>query len=149
MQIRTLIAAFLSAAAATLTVVAVAAEADDAAKAAQEIMATLGKEQYELLYDARASKFLKDQVDRDKFLTNMMIGRAQLGKLKESKLLDSAASDPDPASRYKGKVYYFDYLNTYANGKYNERVIVIQEGDGRFRLSGLMGKPAQEVQQSR
>lgn len=144
MQMRILIAAILSAAGCAAGAV-VAAEADDAAKAAQEIMTILGKEQYELLYDARASKFLKDQVDRDKFLTNMMIGRASLGKLKESKLLNSAASDPEPTSGYKGKVYYFEYANTYANGKYRERVIVIQESDGKFRMSGLMGMQEQQA----
>jgi hypothetical protein len=149
MQIRTLIAALLSAATAAAAGMALAADTDDAAKAAREIMATLGKEQYEQLYDVRASKFLKEKVDKDKFLTNMMIGRAPLGKLKDTKLIESAISEPNPASGYGGKVYYFDFLNTYANGTYYDRVIVVQESDGKFRLSGLMGKPAQEEQQVR
>lgn len=147
MSVRNLIVSFVAALAA-VPGVAPGAEADDAAKAAQEIMASLAKGQYELLYDTRTSKFLQEKVDKDKFLTNMMIGRASLGKLKDTRLLDSAFSESDPGSGYQGKIYSFNYLNTYANGKYYERVVVIQDGDGRFRLSGLLGKPAQDEQRS-
>ncbi len=43
---------------------------------------------------------------------------------------------------YQGTVYAVSYLNTYAAGRYLERVVVLKEKDGKFRLAGLWGTNA-------
>lgn len=134
--------AFLCLVSLCLAQFAFAADTDDAAQVARQIITALDNQQYELIYDATASKTLKDKMSKEVFLTNMTLGRASFGKLAESKELDKGVTESDPVSGYKGKIYTVDYLNRYANGSYYERVVMVREDDGQFRLAGLMGKPA-------
>lgn len=127
----------------SLSNIATGADQDDAKKASKEIVSLLARKQFQLLWNSLTSKFFKDKMTKDSFVANMSIGRAQLGELTDSKLIDIAYSETDPADPgYKGKIYAFNYLNTYSAGKFYERVVVMKEDDGQFRLSGLWGSPA-------
>ena len=119
-----------------------AAERDEAEKAAKEIMALLGSQSYLTLWDTYASQFVKDKVTRDTFLTNMSAGRAPLGRLTETKLVDSTLFDSDPGTGLKGRIYAFNFQNTYPGGKFYERIVVVMEADGRFRFTGFGYSPA-------
>ena len=88
------------------------------------------------------SEFFRSKMTKNSFLANMTMGRQQIGAWTESKFIDMAYSQIDPASGTKGEIYAFNYLSTYTAGKFYERVVVIKEKDGKFRLAGLFGSPA-------
>ena len=46
-------------------------------------------------------------------------------------------SQEDKESGFKGEIYGFNFLNKYENGKFYERIVVIKEEDGMFRISGI------------
>ena len=119
-----------------------AADKDDAEKAAMEIVAALQAKQFEKLWTSLTSDLFKAKVTKDSFVANFTLGRAQLGPAGESKLIDSAYSQTDPASGFNGEIYAFNYLNSYAAGKFYERIVVVKEKDGKFRMAGLWGTPA-------
>ena len=127
---------------ALLSVPAAAAEQQDAEAAAKAIISSLDGRQYKKLWDAQTSAFFKKQVSEDSFLANMSMGRAPLGKLLNSRFIDVSFSQHDPATGFQGRIYAFNYLNTYAAGKFYERIVVVKEPDGQFRLAGIWGNPA-------
>jgi len=119
-----------------------ASDQDDAAKAAKDILKALQSGQYNTLWDSQVSEFFKSKMTKDSFLANMTLGRKQLGTPGETKFVDMAYSQTDPATGMTGEIYAFNYLNTYSAGKFYERIVVLKEKDGRFRLAGLWGAPA-------
>lgn len=119
-----------------------AAEKDDALKAANAILESLFERRYQTLWDNQTSDFFKKQASEQSFLANMSIGRAQLGDKIDSELIDMSFSNYDPATGHKGRIYAFNYLNTYSVGRFYERIVVIKEPDGNFRLAGIWGSPA-------
>lgn len=133
----------LVAAVVTFAQTALADDRDDAAAAANEVLAALNQQQYEWVWDQMASAFLKRKTDKDSFISSVATGRANLGKLRESKVTDVVPSESDASSGYHGQIYAVEFANTYASGEYLERLVVVKEDDGHFRLSGLWGKAAQ------
>ncbi len=115
----------------------------DATNAAHKIVNLLQNKQYETLWDSKMSAFFKSTVTKDSFLANMTLGRSQLGEAVESKFIDMAYSQTDPATGIEGEIYAFNFLNTYSFTKAYERIVVIKEDDGEFRLAGLWGAPTQ------
>jgi hypothetical protein len=122
--------------------VAHAGDPEDASAAASAILQSLNEQKYEFVWESQSSSYLRGKVQRDDFVSSMAIGRAQFGKLVETKMLNASSVDPDPNAGYDGKVFAVNYLNTYAAGKYLERVVLVKEADGRFRLAGLLGRNA-------
>ena len=110
---------------------------DDASAAANEILAALDQQAYELIWDKLVSEFLKTKSDKDSFVSTVAIGRANLGKLRESRLTEVVFAESDAKSGYQGRIYTVKFANAYANGKYLERIVVVKEGDGQYRLAGL------------
>jgi hypothetical protein len=119
-----------------------AGDREDAEKAAKQILTSLQSKKYEVLWNTQMSEFFRSKMTKDSFLANMTMGRQQLGTVTDSKFIDMAYSQVDPATGTKGEIYAFNYLNTYSVGKFYERIVVIKEKDGIFRLAGLWGSPA-------
>lgn len=119
-----------------------AGDREDAEKAAKQVLALLQSKKYEVLWNTQMSDFFRSKMTKDSFLANMTIGRQQLGAATDSKFVDMAYSQVDPATGTKGEIYAFNYLNTYIAGRFYERIVVIKEKDGNFRLAGLWGSPA-------
>ena len=120
-----------------------AADQDDARKAASEILASLRSGQYVKLWDTQTSAFFKSKLTKDSFLANMTIGRQQLGSpIGDPKFVDMAYSQNDPSTGFKGEIYAFNFLSSYSTGNFYERIVVVKEQDGKFRMSGLWGAPA-------
>lgn len=119
-----------------------AGDREDAEKAAKQILASLQGKKYEVLWNTQMSEFFRSKMTKDSFLANMTMGRQQLGDATGSKFIDMAYSQVDPATGTQGEIYAFNYLSTYTAGKFYERIVVIKEKDGNFRLAGLWGSPA-------
>jgi hypothetical protein len=85
---------------------------------------------------------LFEKSPKDSFLANITMGRQQLGSPGEFKFVDMAYTQSDPTTGMKGEIYAFNYLTSYSAGKFYERIVVIKEKDGRFRLAGMWGAPA-------
>ena len=126
-----------------------AADKDEAARAAQHILATLQQQQFEQLWDSQTSEFFKRQITRESFIENLTLGRQQLGAPGASAFMQVTMATSDPASGYTGEIYVFNYRNAYASGEYLERIVVVKDDDGEFRLSGLWAAalPQQPVAQ--
>jgi len=119
-----------------------AADAKDAEQETQRIVSMLASRKYEALYDQDTSAFLKNLVTKGSFIANLTMQRNGVGALQNSQLVSQSHSNFDPGSGYKGDIYVFDYLNTYAAGKFYERIVVVKDDDGQFRLSGYFPQPA-------
>ena len=117
-------------------------ERQSAIDASQGIMTSLSEGRYRLLWDTQISQFFKDLMTEEAFVANMSMGRSQLGKLVGSKIIDVQYTEHDPASGYKGNIYSTTFLNAYEIGGFYERIVVLKESDGTYRLSGIWGSPA-------
>lgn len=115
-------------------------EENSARQAAKEIVNALGSQKYKLLWDNMTSQWFKSRVGEDAFLANMSMGRAQWGVIRDSSLIsvDHATTDP---SGYQGDIYAFTFRDKYAVGEFFERIVVIKDPDGHFRMSGVFGSP--------
>jgi hypothetical protein len=120
-----------------------AGDQDDALKAAKEILSSLQQKKFETLWNNQTGEFFKSKTTKDSFIANLTIGRLQLGTPSESKFIEMVYAQSDPATGFKGEIYTFIYLNKYSSGKFYERIVVVKEKDGKFRLSGLWGAPEQ------
>jgi hypothetical protein len=119
------------------------ADQDDARKAASNVLALLHSGQYTNLWDMQTSAFFKSKLTKDSFLANMALGRQQLGNpVGDPKFVDMAYSQSDPSTGLKGEIYGFNFLTSYSVGNFYERIVVIKEQDGKFRMAGLWGAPA-------
>ncbi len=108
-----------------------------AEKSATIIISMLEKAQYSDLWDFNTSDWLKKLTTKDAFIANMTLSRARLGRLIESKVLSNDFLSFDPSSGYTGPIYAITFVNVYAGSRIFERIVVIQEKDGNFRLSGI------------
>ena len=114
----------------------------DAKRAATAIRASIAAGRYEQLYDDQTSSWMKQRVNRQQFIASLQSGRAQMGPIVSETYLTSALMQEDPQSGYKGEIYSFDYKAKYAQASFYERIVVIRDADGAFRLSGLVAQPA-------
>lgn len=119
-----------------------ASDQEDADKAASSILSSLQKKDFETVWNKQMSKFFQSKMTKQSFLANMALASQQLGTTSGSMFIDMAYSQIDPATGTKGEIYAFNYLSTYTiAGKIYERVVVIKEADGKFRLAGLWRAP--------
>jgi hypothetical protein len=115
----------------------------DALKAASDALASIRSGQYAKLWDTQTSKFMKSKVTKDSFFANMAMGRQQLGSpIGEPRFVDMAYSQGDTSTGFKAEIYAFNYLSSYLQGDYYERIVVGKDEDGIFRMVGLWGAPA-------
>lgn len=125
----------------SLVMPSMADDHDDALKVANEIFENIRKLSFEVLWNDQTSDIFKSSTSKDSFLENLAMARQPLGQAADSEFIDMSYAQTDPATGYKGEIYAFNYLNTYAAGKYYERIVVVKEKDGKFRFAGLWGSP--------
>ncbi len=126
-----------------VSVTSFAEEKDDARHASFQILSLLRTGQYSTLWDNDMSAFFKSKVTKSSFLANMAMGRAQLGNpLGNPEFIDETYSKYDPQSGFRGSIYSFTYKSSYKNGNFYERIVVLKEKDGVFRMAGIWGAPA-------
>ena len=118
------------------------AEQKSAEAAATEIMNMFGSKNFQAIYNQKTSAFFKKFVHEGQFLANVTMGRAQLGSMTSSKIVDVQLSNYDPATKFKGVIYAVNFDNSYGGMRFFERIVVIKEADGAFRMSGFWGVPA-------
>jgi hypothetical protein len=120
-----------------------AADSDDAAAAARLILTRLQAGQYEAVWNENTSDWFRKRTTKDSFLANMSLGRQSLGgSTSPPEFVDMSYAKADPATNYQGEIYAFNFRTSYAVGKFYERIVVIKDTDGQFRLSGVFGSPA-------
>jgi len=124
--------------------VAEATDQNDATNAATSILQSIHGHQFEKLWNVQTSQWFKEKTTEDSFIANLSLGAQQVGAAQDSKLVDISYSRSDPATGFVGEIYACTYITTYSVGKFYERVVVLKENDGKFRLSGLWGSPASQ-----
>ncbi|OJU31235.1 MAG: hypothetical protein BGN89_20380 [Alphaproteobacteria bacterium 64-6] len=120
---------------------AMANEQDDAINAARTIMRLFGEQRYREVWDRHASEFIRQRGTRDSFLAHLTMGRAQLGAVSGTRVIDVKFSSHDPSSGFKGRIYSVTFDSTYAVGQIYDQIVVVKDPDGRFRLSGFWATP--------
>jgi hypothetical protein len=123
---------------------ALAADVDDALNAAKVIRKAIQEKKYEDVWNTRVSKAFQSKTSKDAFVTNLQLGRQQVGNFVKSTFIDMQSGKAQPGSGFEGDVYTFNYRATYANGTFYERVVIIKDPDGKFRLAGLWAQPLPE-----
>ncbi|MGA7120921.1 MAG: DUF4019 domain-containing protein, partial [Polyangiaceae bacterium] len=89
------------------------------------------------------SDWFKKRTTKDSFLANMSLGRQPLGaSVSPPEFVDMSYAKADPATNYQGEIYAFNFRTSYTVGKFYERIVVIKDLDGKFKLSGVFGSPA-------
>jgi hypothetical protein len=114
---------------------------DDALKAANAILGNIQKLSFEVLWNDQTSDVFKSSTTKDSYIVNLANARQPLGQAADSEFIDMTYAQTDPTTGYKGEIYAFNYLNTYAAGRYYERIVLVKEKDGKFRFAGLWASP--------
>ena len=117
-------------------------EADDAEGAASGVRRAIVRQEFDDLYDNRVSDIFKSKVSKAVFIQNLRTGRANVGEQQQATLTSHTFSETDPASGYRGRIYAFDYHVRYERAAFFERLIVVKDPDGIFRLAGIWANPA-------
>lgn len=120
----------------------VADEESDAIAATQKILQLLSGADYTEIWESHTGELYKSVVSKDSFMANMSIGRSPLGAMDSSVIVDAAYSEIEPQTGQTGKFYAVTFKNHYMVGDVYERIIVMLESDGVFRMIGHWGSPA-------
>lgn len=125
------------------SVAAFAVDSEDATRAANDILSSLHSRNFDDIWRTKTSSVYKKTITRDSFMANMALGRGPLGNVMQPPMfVDMGYAKSDLNSGVTGEIYAFNFLTTYAAGRFYERIVVIKEDDGAFRLAGLFGAPA-------
>jgi hypothetical protein len=119
---------------------AVAQEAA-AKQAAEDVLRSLADGQFKTVWDQKVSKVFKDRTSENLFLANMSIGRPQLGKLLSLTSVSVEYAKEDPQTGYKGDIYAVTFRSKYTVGEFFERIVVVMDVDGKYKLAGIFGSP--------
>jgi hypothetical protein len=123
------------------TTLAFADDRKAAEDAAKQIKSEIDSDHFADVWDNHIAAPFKSHMTKQAFMANLSMGRAQVGKFVSGSFVSMTYATSDP-SGYTGEIYGFTYLDTYANGKFYDRLVVIKEKDGQFRLAGLFSAPA-------
>ncbi len=113
----------------------------EAIKSAQRIMRLFSEQRYREVWMSSASEFIRQRSTEDNFLAHLAMGRAQLGPASNSRIIDVQFSMEDPSSGFKGSICSVTFASTYAVGQVYDRIVVVKDPDGHFRLSGFWATP--------
>jgi hypothetical protein len=118
-----------------------AAAQQAAEQAAQSIISALGQQNYKLVWDQKTSGWFKQHVTSDAFLSNMAMSRGQLGTLQSTSLVTQEHATSDPSTGYQGDIYAFTFRDKYSAAEVYDRIVVIKDSDGQYKLSGIFAAP--------
>lgn len=117
------------------------AQQDKAQSAAESILKSLAAGQYRLVWDQQTSQWFRTHATEEQFLANMSMGRPQLGTLQKLSLVSMDHTNKDPVTGFEGDIYAVTFHSKYTAGEFYERVVVLKEADGVYRLAGIFGSP--------
>lgn len=109
-----------------------------ATAAATDAMTLLARNDFGALWDTRTSNWFKQRVNnnREFFVANLTMARAQAGSLKSTKVTGSTFLTNEPSIGYIGKIYIVMFANSYEIGNFYEQIVLIEE-NGEFLVSGI------------
>ena len=112
-----------------------------AQQAAESILQSFSKQEYLTVWNSKTSQWAKTNWDQNAFLASMSIGRPQLGTLQTISVIAREHTTHDPSTGFDGDIYAITFRNKYTNGEFFERLVVVKDPDGQYRLSGIYGSP--------
>src|SRR6476620_4571186 len=124
-----------------VTLPPVEAQEDTAQQSAEQILRELDNQDFKAVWDRDTSEWAKKNWQEDAFLANMAIGRPQLGKLQNIQIISKEHTNKDQSTGVAGDIYAMTFKNKYTTGEFYERIVVIKDSDGQYRLSGIYGSP--------
>ncbi|ANN68145.1 DUF4019 domain-containing protein [Bordetella bronchialis] len=127
---------------ATALAPALATDLDDAQNAASQIREAVRQQQYNKLWEQLTSEYFKSITTKSYFVDSLKAGYAAVGAPVSVKNMSHTFMTTMPGLGFKGKFYYFDYYVKYAKAAFFERVVVMEDPDGEYRLAGLWATAA-------
>jgi hypothetical protein len=112
-----------------------------AQKVAEDILRGLSAGTFKTIWDQKVSKFFKDRVTENLFLSNMAMSRPMLGKLQSLQYVSTQHLNKDPQTGFEGDIYFVVFRTNYTSGDFFEHVAVVKDADGQYRFSGINGAP--------
>jgi Protein of unknown function (DUF4019) len=109
--------------------------------AASDILKSFSNQEFKTIWDQKISDWARKNWSKDGFLSSMAMSRPQLGKLIDSQVITKEHATFDQATNYTGDIYAITFRNKYTTGDFYERLVVVQDSDGKYRLSGIYGSP--------
>jgi Protein of unknown function (DUF4019) len=119
----------------------VQAQDENAEQAAKEILRSLSKQEFKLVWEQKTSEWAHKNWSKDTFLASMSMGRPMLGELKGITTISREHTNTDQATGYEGDIYAIMFRSKYTVGEFYERVVVVKDPDGQYRLSGIFISP--------
>jgi Protein of unknown function (DUF4019) len=114
---------------------------DKAVAAARTIMTLAGENKVNTIWDQHTAAWYKSKLDKTAFLQNLSFGRKSVGGPPQSVKLQSVKYAKGETG-LPGDVFTVSFESQYAVGKFYERIVVLKETDGEFRLVALSTAPA-------
>jgi hypothetical protein len=114
------------------------AQEANAQEAAQYILGQLAQPQYDLLWDQKVSDYAKSHMSKDAFVSRMAIARPQLGKLISFSTVSREHTMRDQLTGFEGDMYAITFRSKYEVGEFYERIVVVKDQDGQYRLANLL-----------
>lgn len=124
------------------TIAAVADERSEAAAAAQEILKLFGEKKYVKIWETHMSESVQRISSRDHFLSNVTMSRSSLGQFSSAEIINIEYTTFDPVTKVNGAIYAVTFNSMYTIGQVYDRIVVVKDVDGRFRLGGWWAVPA-------
>jgi hypothetical protein len=112
-----------------------------AQKAAEDILRSFDNGQFKTVWDQKVSQYVKERTSEDVFLSSMSIGRPALGKLIDLTSVGRDHFSRDPTTGYEGDIYGITFRSKYTSGEFYERVVVVKDADGIYKLANISGSP--------
>jgi hypothetical protein len=117
------------------------AQEADAERAATDILRSFANQEFKTIWDQKISDWARKNWAKDGFLASMSMSRPQLGKLLTLTVVAREHTNHDASTNYDGDLYAITFRNKYTTGEFYERIVVVKDPDGQYRLSGIYGSP--------
>jgi Protein of unknown function (DUF4019) len=111
----------------------------DAQNAAEEIVRMLAAQKYVAVWTDKTSEWGHKYWGKEAFLANMSLGRPNLGALIDLVPISREHTTHDASTESDGDIYAITFRSKYTAGEFYERIVVVKDNDGQYRLSGIYG----------
>lgn len=123
------------------TLPAMGSDTEDATAAARRVFDALGSQDYEKLYDSLCAQSLKKTLSKDDFVAQVAIARSRLGTPTSTTVVGAEEREADKTSGTEGRLWAVSFNNAYRKEQLRERLVMVKEADGQFRMAGIWATP--------
>lgn len=117
------------------------AQESNAQQAAENVLRALAAQKFQHVWTDMTSDWGHKNWTQDSFLSTMTLQRPMLGNLLDLTVVGRDHFNHDPSTNVDGDIYVITFRSKYTAGEFYEKIVVIKDTDGQYRLSGIYGAP--------